>query len=471
MGRFVILNFFKKIIGTAVSKPQLQPVLVEPVANPVKIYTRSEHPISRTQISAHALKVLYQLKKSGYASYLVGGCVRDLLLGREPKDFDVVTDATPEQIRKVFRNCRLIGRRFRLAHIYFGHEYIEVATFRGRADAENDDQKFHASGQLLRDNIYGTIEEDVWRRDLTVNALYYNIQDFSIVDYTGGLEDHKAARIKLIGDPVTRYREDPVRMLRAVRFAVKLGFVLDAECQQPLPELASLLNAIPSARLYEEFLKLFLTGYGLQTFEMLRQHGLFGALFPAVERSLNEESQGFPKVFIAKALENSDKRVAQGLPVTPYFLLSVLLWDSVQALAQQKIAQGVASVPAQQMAASEVISEQVQRIAFPKYMGIAMRDVWYLQSRFHQQTGTRPFKLITHPRFRAAYDFLLLIAEAGDVDQKIADWWIAFQAAEGMDQTAMTLPPSTKGPQKRRNRSKNYRHRNPASKSTVEHHD
>lgn len=449
------------------SQPQSTPD--EPVTNPVKIYTRSEHTISRTQISAHALKVLYQLKKSGYASYLVGGCVRDLLLGREPKDFDVVTDATPDEIRKVFRNCRLIGRRFRLAHIYFGQEYIEVATFRGRADAENDDQKIHASGQLLRDNIYGTIEEDVWRRDFTVNALYYNIQDFSIVDYTGGMQDHSAGVIKLIGNPDTRYREDPVRMLRAVRFAVKLGFNLDADCQQPMPKLANLLNAIPSARLYEEFLKMFLSGYGLQTFEVLRKYGLFGALFPAVERHLKEEREGFPKLLIIKALENSDRRVANGLPVTPYFLLSVFLWESVQALAGLKIAQGLPVVPAHQMAASEIISEQVQRIAFPKYMSIAMRDVWYLQSKFTQQTGTRPFKLMTHPRFRAAYDFLQLRAEAGEVDQELVDWWKAFQSAEGTDQAAMTQPTSVRSSaKKRRYRNKSYRNKNAPAKTTIE---
>lgn len=396
--------------------------------------------------------MLYQLKKSGFAAYLVGGCVRDLLLGREPKDFDVATDATPDEVKKVFRNCRLIGRRFRLAHIYYGQEYIEVATFRGAADAENADQKIHANGQLLRDNIYGTLEEDVWRRDFTVNALYYNIRDFSVVDYTGGMEDHRAGVIKLIGDPVTRYREDPVRMLRAVRFAVKLGFTLDPACEKPLRELAHLLHAIPAARLYEEFLKLFLSGFGLQTYEMLRHHGLFGALFPAVERTLSEEHEHYPKLLIAKALENSDKRVAAKLPVTPYFMLSVLLWDSVQTLTKQKVAQGIPIVPAHQMAASEIVSEQVKHIAFPKHMSLAMRDVWYLQSKFHQQTGNRPFKLMTHPRFRAAFDFLLLRAEVGDVEQKIADWWIAFQQAEGNDQTAMTQTgmPKTGEPKKRR---------------------
>lgn len=443
---------------------------VEPSLDPVKIYSRSEHPISRTQISEHALKVLYQLKKSDFAAYLVGGCVRDLLLGREPKDFDVVTDATPDQIKKVFRNCRLIGRRFRLAHIYFGQEYIEVATFRGAADAENGDQKIHASGQLLRDNIYGTLEEDVWRRDFTVNALYYNIRDFSVVDYVGGMDDHRAGVIKLIGDPVTRYREDPVRMLRAVRFAVKLGFKLDESCQSPLPDMGHLLNGIPSARLYEEFLKLFLSGFGLQTYEMLRQYGLFGALFPSVERTLAEECDGFPKLLIIKALENSDKRVAAKLPVTPYFLLSVLLWDSVQSLTKYKITQGIPAIPAHQMAASEIISEQVQRIAFPKYMAIAMRDVWHLQARFHQKTGSRPLKLITHPRFRAAYDFLLLRAEAGDVEQKVADWWTAFQAAEGVNQAAMTQPTHNKTGDLKKRRRRSYRPKNPVGKSpTLKH--
>lgn len=443
------------------------------MSSSVKIYTRSEHSISRSHISEHALKVLYQLKKSGYDSYLVGGCVRDLLLGREPKDFDVVTNATPDQIKKVFRNCRLIGRRFRLAHIYFGREYIEVATFRKVADSADAEQQVCANGQLLRDNIYGTIEEDVWRRDFTVNSLYYNIRDFSVVDYTGGMQDHSAGMIKLIGDPITRYREDPVRMLRAVRFAVKLGFNIDQETQKPLFELANSLNAIPAARLYEEFLKLFMFGYGLQTFEMLRHYGLFGALFPAVERNLEQEAHGFPKIFIAKALENSDNRVAQGLPVTPYFLLSVFLWGAVQDLAKQKIAQGLPATPAHQIAASEIITEQVKRLAFPKFMGISMRDVWYLQSRFSQCTGARPYKLLAHPRFKAAFDFLALRAEAGDVDLDLVQWWHEFQAAEGEEQSAMTKPGSYKaaankkeGP-KRRYRNKNYRYKTKAGRSAT----
>jgi poly(A) polymerase len=260
------------------------------------------------------------LQKEGYSAYLVGGCVRDLLLGREPKDFDVVTNADPEQVRKVFRNCRLIGRRFRLAHVHFGREVIEVATFRGAGEEQNDKQVLNKEGRLLRDNVYGTIEEDVWRRDFTVNALYYNIKDFSVVDFVGGMADHKAAELKLIGDPDTRFREDPVRMLRAVRFAVKLGFKLHPDCEKSMHKVAELLSSIPSARLYDETLKLFMSGYALQTFEMLRHYGLFQVLFPATENCLSIEENGFPRLLLIKALENSDKRI-EVKPLPPIFCL------------------------------------------------------------------------------------------------------------------------------------------------------
>ncbi len=257
--------------------------------NSPRKYSRSEHNISRSQMSENALKVLYRLKKSGYEAYLVGGCVRDLLLGLEPKDFDVVTDASPEQVRKVFRNCRLIGRRFRLAHVHFGREIIEVATFRGADNGEQGDHRVHEDGRLLRDNIFGTIEDDVWRRDFTVNALYYNIRDFSVLDYTGGMQDHTAGVLRLIGEPTVRYKEDPVRMLRAVRFSVKLGFKLEASCEKALFESAHTLQGIPAARLYDEALKLFLSGKALQTFEMLRHYGLFAILFPQTEQCLAQE--------------------------------------------------------------------------------------------------------------------------------------------------------------------------------------
>ncbi len=382
--------------------------------------------------------MLYQLKKFGFEAYLVGGCVRDLLLGREPKDFDVATDANPEQIRRIFRNCRLIGRRFRLAHVHFGQEIIEVATFRGSAIVDNESQQVHEDGRVLRDNVYGTLEEDVWRRDFTVNALYYNIRDFSILDYTQGIADLNAGVLRLIGDPTTRYREDPVRMLRAVRFAVKLGFILHPDCEKPLPELAHLLTAVPAARLYDEMLKLFLFGYGLQTFEMLRHYGLFAILFPETDQGLETESEGFPRLFLAKALENSDKRIAEGKSVTAYFLLSVLLWEPVQNIAEQKIADGEHAILAYQEAANRVLTMQVKSTAIPKRISQSMREVWLLQLRLQQCSGVKPLRLLAHPRFRAAYDFLVLRAETGGASAELAAWWTQFQLADEAQQKKMT---------------------------------
>ena len=422
-----------------------------PVVAQPKIYERSEHNISRSQISENALKVLYRLKKAGYEAYLVGGCVRDLLLGREPKDFDVVTDAHPEQVRKVFRNCRLVGRRFRLAHVHFGREIIEVATFRSTAvdqDDQDDSQlQNDDEGRLIRDNVYGTIEEDVWRRDFTVNSLYYNIRDFSVLDYVGGMHDHAEGLLRLIGDPETRFREDPVRMLRAVRFAVKLGFNLDPACEKPIHDLAELLYNIPAARLFDECLKLFLSGEALQTFEMLRHYGLFQVLFPAVERSLAEEDQGFPRLFLIKALENSDVRIAEGKTVTAYFLFSAFLWNAVKSRSEELVREGLADSVALQNAANEIISEQVKRVSFPRRITLAMREVWTLQSRFERRHGNRPYRLLSHPRFRAAYDFLLLRIETEGIDPELGEWWTKFQEAGEAEQRKMTQ--SSRKPERR----------------------
>jgi len=443
----IILNFIKKIIKS----DKKQQRHTEPV-----VYPRSQHNISRSQISENALKVLYRLKKSGYESYLVGGCVRDLLLGREPKDFDVVTDASPEQVRQVFRNCRLIGRRFRLAHVHFGREIIEVATFRGTTAEKGNHERVQKKGRLLRDNVYGTIEEDVWRRDFTVNALYYNIRDFSVVDYVDGMSDHRNGVLRLIGDPVTRYHEDPVRMLRAIRFAVKLGFMLHPDCEKPIKEMSGLLSSIPPARLYDENLKLFLSGYALQTYEMLRHYELFSILFPATDECLTEQDHGFPKLFIVKALQNTDIRIAGAKGVTPYFLLAAFLWEPVRALAMLKMEQGVSEAVAFQEAGGEVISRQVKSTAFPRRVGLSMREVWNLQARFNKRTGVRPQKLLSHPRFRAAYDFLLLRSETGQVDKELADWWTRFQEADEKEQQKMTRTAGKRTGRQRRPR-RNYR--------------
>ena len=385
---------------------------------------------------------------------MVGGCVRDLLLGREPKDFDVATNASPEQVKQTFRNCRLIGRRFRLAHVFFGRDIIEVATFRGAGDQTQDLKKTDQDGRLLHDNNYGSIEEDAVRRDFTVNALYYNIKDFSIVDFVNGMEDHRAGMMRLIGDPETRYREDPVRMIRLVRFAVKLSFSINTECEKPVFQLADLLANIPAARLHDEALKLFLSGYAVETFEMLRHYGLFSHLYPLADKSLSSEANGFPRVFIAKALENTDKRISEGKSIAPYFLISTFLWDAVKDQAEQNINTGLPESVAYQQAASAIISKQVKHTAFPKHIGVAMREVWSLQARFDKRNGARAFRLLGHPRFRAAYDFLVLRAETGGADEQLAAWWTQFQVASDTEKKKMVSGLNKTTAKKRRRRRK-----------------
>ena len=315
----------------------------------------------------------------------------------------------------------------------------------------------HDDGRLLRDNVYGTIDEDVWRRDFTVNALYYNIRDFSVVDYADGMADHSAGVLQLIGDPETRYREDPVRMLRAVRFAVKLGFSIHPDCELPIKKMAELLANIPSARLYDEMLKLFLSGYAVQAFELLRHYDLFAVLFPATDSSLEIEDHGFPKLFLAKALENTDARLAQGKTVVPYFLLAALLWEPVRAKGARKMAQGINEVIAYQEAGNEVITLQVKSTAFPKRVGLSMREVWNMQLRFERRNGIRPFRLLNHPRFRAAYDFLLLRAETGGANPELADWWTKFQDAGEAEQKRMTRSQG----KRQKNRRKTKKHLKP----------
>ncbi len=415
-----------------------------------RIIPRSEHIVSRANIDERALKVLYRLKNAGFRAYLVGGGVRDLLLGREPKDFDVATDARPEQVRELFRNCRLIGRRFRLAHIHFGPDIIEVATFRGHHDSEVDDGRVTEGGRILRDNVYGDVDEDAWRRDFTVNALYYNVDDFSVLDYVGGMEDLKAGRIRTVGDPERRFREDPVRMLRAVRFAVKLGFTIHPDTERPIFELAPLLEEIPPARLFEEILKLFLRGHALQTFEWLRRYGLFARLFPQVETCLTEEEGGFPHMLLVRALESTDRRIAEGRPVTPGFLLAALLWDPLQRLIEQYRGQEMAPAEAVRLASDTVISRQVTRLAMPRRYTQMAREIWSLQARFHRRTGRHAFRLLGQPRFRAAYDFLALRAAAGEALEGLVSWWTEFQDANEGRRLAMVQGLSRTGTGPRR---------------------
>ena len=404
-----------------------------PTTTPLVI-PRAEHSISRALISDNALKVLYRLKDAGYASLLVGGCVRDLMLGREPKDFDVVTDASPEQVKDLFRNARLIGRRFRLAHVRYGQEIIEVATFRaaphtGKEDGESEDD-IDASGRLLSDNVFGSQAEDAVRRDITVNALYYDITDFSVKDYVGGVADLKAGVLRMIGDPQTRFREDPVRMLRVVRFAAKLGFKIDPATATPLHELGHLLLNVSPARIFEEVLKLFHTGYALETYELLRHYDLFRFLFPRTDESLAGEDPNFPRVLLPQALANTDQRIEQGKPVNPAFLCAAMLWEPVRLSMQRRIAQGAHPVEALMQAGDEVLREEVRHVAIPKRFSFPMREIWELQARFTRRQGKNAFRLMENKRFRAAYDFLLLRAHAGEETQELADWWTRFQEVD-----------------------------------------
>lgn len=438
----------KKIFSVVRNKVQAK----EPTqqSEPI-IIPRSQHSISRSQIDPHALKILYRLKDSGFDAYLVGGCVRDLLLGHEPKDFDVTTNASPEQVHKLFSKSRLIGRRFKLVHVGFGRNVIEVATFRAPPET---DQHVDDQGRIMRDNVFGTLEQDAWRRDFTINALYYDIRDFSIIDYTGGITDLEAGKIRLIGDVETRYREDPVRMLRAIRFVGKLGLRLDGETERFIPQLANLLADIPAARLFDESLKLYLTGNAAVTHELLCHYGLFEVLFPQTAALLHTEHEHYPRTLIIKALENTDIRIDEGKPVTPAFLFAALLWEPMKQHWQQYKDRKIPPIPALQRAATDVISEQIGRVAFPKRFTLMTRDIWVLQIRLEQRFGKKAFKLLTHPKFRAGYDFLLLREQAGEPLAELGEWWTIFQDTDEVQQQKMVNNLSAGGaaPRKRRRR-------------------
>ncbi|WP_291510461.1 polynucleotide adenylyltransferase PcnB [Acidithiobacillus sp.] len=433
-------RFTDEVLQSPIETPQRDPA---PTATPTqsvpagaRCVPRSEHCLSRRQISSGALQVLNTLHQAGHQAYLVGGSVRDLLLGREPKDYDVATDARPEQVRKLFRrNARLIGRRFILVHVQFGQEIVEVATFRGPGESAEEASERSASGRILADNVYGTLEEDAGRRDFTANALYYNIADRSILDFADGLSDLQAGRLRMIGDPEQRYREDPVRMLRAVRFAAKLGFQMDPAVEAAIAPCRELLLEVPSARLFEETIKLFLAGFAQSSYDLLRRTGLFAALFPQLDSVLNAADAESARELLRLALDGTDQRVAQGKSVTPAFLFAALLWPALQAQRQQLEAQGKPSAVAQQQAAAELLEESRGRVAIPRRFALPMREIWDLQPRFTRRGGRRPYALLAHPRFRAAFDFLLLRQQSGEFanDPQLAGlgtWWTEFQEAD-----------------------------------------
>ena len=441
-----------------------EPEISQPQAQPrMTVIPREQHTISRKDISENALKVLYRLNKAGYEALLVGGGVRDLLLGKRPKDFDITTNATPEQVRKLFRNCRLVGRRFRLAHVMFGPEIIEVATFRGHHELHTSDKTTSQRGQngmLLRDNIFGSIEEDAQRRDFTINSLYYNVADFSVRDYIGGLQDLNAGIVRLIGDPETRYREDPVRMLRAVRFAAKLDMTISPETAEPIPRLASLLNDVPPARLFEEALKLLQAGCGYRTYQLLCETQLFQPLFPAIARYFTEQGDSPMERIIERVLKNTDTRIHNELRVNPAFLFAAMYWYPQLEMAQ-KIAQesGLTWYDAFALSMNDLLDEACRSLAIPKRITTLVRDIWQLQLRMSRRQGKRAWKLMEHPKFRAAYDLLEMRAEAEQNTelQRLAQWWGAFQAATPPVQKEMLNDLGDDNPARRRHRRPRHR--------------
>jgi len=453
---------------------------IEAVPRLANIIPRDSHPISRSKISPNALRVLYRLSEAGYKAYLVGGCVRDLTLGFEPKDFDVATNALPEQVRRLFRNCRLIGRRFRLAHIFFGREIIEVATFRASgapppgedvvldegaddlsgdeevsdeavrgALAVEDSRDLHdfdeslervvdESGRILRDNIYGTIDDDVWRRDFTCNALYYNIADFSVWDYANGFEDVKAKRLRLIGDPETRYREDPVRMLRAARFEAKLDFSIEPTTAEPILRLRELLAGVPPARLFDETLKLFLTGHGAASYRVLLGRGLLDILLPNVATFARRHPGTAPQRMLVQGLINTDERVRAGRPVTPSFLFALLMYGPIGLEIEKRPRSEWHEISTILEAVDSVVREIYGRVAIHRRFIFGVRDMFALQPRLEVPRGRRALRTLEHPRFRAAFDLLQLRAQFDMADRALVEWWSRMQAANPQQRVTMS---------------------------------
>ncbi|MGB5353500.1 MAG: polynucleotide adenylyltransferase PcnB [Woeseia sp.] len=427
------------------SKRKIEPVIIP----------RPKHNVSRNEISNAALKVLYRLDKAGYQAFLVGGGVRDALLGMHPKDFDIATDASPDEVKALFSNCRLIGRRFRLAHVRFGREVIEVATFRAASDDDHPDSTQDVEGRILRDNVYGTIDEDVWRRDFTCNALYYNIADFSVWDYVGGMKDIQKRRLVLIGDAETRLREDPVRMLRAVRFAAKLDFEIHRSVRKAMKPCIELLRNVPAARLFDEFLKMFQAGHAHKTFELLREHNLLQQLFPETDEYLEKDKQF--RRFVDAALINTDKRVAEGKSITPMFLIGVFLWAPIRERANELMEEeGMSLSQALNAAGWDISGMQQSRISIPKRFTGPMREMLALQPRFEQTSGRRAMKLLEHKRFRAGYDFFVLRSEVGEVDPALATFWtdVQTQSAEQRDASFEVRGGDKKSKRRRRPRRK-----------------
>jgi poly(A) polymerase len=415
-----------------------------------RIIPVADHGITRERIGNCALRTCDALQEAGYAAFVVGGAVRDLILGRAPKDFDVATNATPEEVRGIFRRSRIIGRRFRIVHVLCGRDLVEVTTFRGPADvADASHQVEDEHGRLLRDNVWGDQAQDATRRDFTINALFYDPSREEIWDYHGGVADLKSKRLRVIGDPAQRYREDPVRMLRAARFAASCGLEMDAATRKPVKSLAPLLANVPAARLFDEMLKLLLCGHAAECVKRLRREGLHHGLLPMLDVIL-EQPMG--ERFVMLALKNTDTRIRTGKTISPAFLFAALLWHEVLAEWKKIQARGVSPVPALHEAMDDVLNQQTEQLAIPRRYSSDMKELWIMQPRFEQRAGQRPYRLLEQPRFRAAYDFLLLRCESGEVEKSLGDWWTSFQDADDDARATMLVADAAPAAKRRKRR-------------------
>jgi len=421
-------------------------------ARPV-IHGKDKHAIRREDISRCARRTCEDLQRAGHAAFVVGGAVRDLLLGRKPKDFDVATSATPEEVRGVFRRSRIIGRRFQIVHVLCGAETVETATFRAHFTREVDSENTDEHGRMLSDNVFGTQAEDAMRRDFTVNALFYDPVKEEVWDYVHGLKDLKAKKLVMIGDPATRYREDPVRMLRAARLSAKLGLVIDPKTREPIHGMRHLLENVPQARLFEEILKLLLSGNAVECVRVLRELELHHGLLPLLDMALDDPEAG---PFAMAALRATDERLAEAKPVSPAFLLAALLWGQVERNLRKFEAKGQPTIPALHAAMHEALDVQRDSLAIPRRFDATMKELWLLQPRFLQRGGHRPYRLLEHPRFRAAYDFFALRAASANAPQEVARWWERFQEANA-DERERMLVSEEAGPKKKRRRRRSKR--------------
>jgi poly(A) polymerase len=439
----MIKKFIRKILGVKDERDPTEPVILGP----------DQHGIDPKLVSANAVRVTQTLQEAGFKAFVVGGAVRDLLLGVKPKDFDIATDATPEEVKKLFRRAFIIGRRFQIVHVMFGQDLLEVTTFRGKG-SDNAPKDEH--GRVLRDNNFGPQHEDAERRDFTINAMYYDPATQTVLDYHGGIEDIRAKVLRIIGQPEARYREDPVRMLRVVRFAAKLQFTIEPATRAPIPVMAPLINNVPAARVFDEMLKLLMSGHALACLKELRSSGLHHGLLPLLDVVLE---QPIGMKFVTLALESTDTRVKAGKGVSPGFLFASLLWHQVLEKWNAYRAAGEAPIPALHLAADDVLDNQTDNLALQRRIATDMRDIWAMQPRFERRNGKSPYKLLEHPRFRAGFDFLLLRCESGELDAEIGNWWATFYAGdiaerERLINTAKDTPP---GGQKKRPRRRGPR--------------